>query len=111
MGFNNLPAVAALAAVYLLVHKYFIYPAFLSPLAKIPAANLTTRFSSLWLHYIRYTNQENKTTYELHKRKGPIIRIAPNELSVNCYEGGLRTIYSGGFEKNEWYSRRFTMFK
>lgn len=49
--------------------------------------------------------------YELHKRRGPILRIGPNELSVNCYEGGLRTIYAGGFEKHDFYLGRFKTYE
>lgn len=38
-----------------------------------------------------------------HLRHGSVIRVAPNELSINDI-GGLRTVYSGGFEKGDWYS-------
>ncbi|PQE11015.1 cytochrome P450 monooxygenase protein [Rutstroemia sp. NJR-2017a BVV2] len=40
-----------------------------------------------------------------HERLGPVIRVAPNEVSVNCIEDGVRTIYGGAFEKGEWYGR------
>lgn len=26
-----------------------------------------------------------------------------NELSVNCVENGIKTIYAGGWEKHAWY--------
>jgi unspecific monooxygenase len=76
----------------LALYKFFIYPAFLSPLARIPAANFSARFSSFWSNYIRWANIENNALYELHRRLGPIVRLGPNELSVDCYEGGLKTI-------------------
>lgn len=100
--------VAALAVGAALVYKFLIYPSFLSPLSKIPAANFTAHFCPLWLEYIRLTGQENKTVYRLHDRLGPIVRMGPNELSVNCPEG-LKTIYGGGFTKHEFYIRRFTV--
>ncbi|KAF2490799.1 cytochrome P450 [Lophium mytilinum] len=98
---------AGIAILAAAVYKLIIYPAFLSPLSKIPAANWTVHFTSLWINYIRYTNVENATVYELHKKKGPIVRMGPAELSVNCYEGGLKTIYTGGFPKTEFYINRF----
>lgn len=78
--------------VVLAVYKVFLYPVFLSSLAKIPAANFSARFSPLWINYIRWANLENNTLYQLHQRLGPIVRLGPNELSVDCYEGGLKTI-------------------
>ena len=38
-----------------------------------------------------------------HQKHGPIIRLGPNEISVNQVDGGIRTVYGGGFEKGEWY--------
>lgn len=32
-----------------------------------------------------------------------MVRLAPNELSVNLVDGGIRTIYSGSFPKPYWY--------
>ncbi|RDW84314.1 hypothetical protein BP6252_01904 [Coleophoma cylindrospora] len=55
--------------------------------------------------YLRWRGPENKTIYIQHVEKGPILRTGPRELSVNCYEGGVKTIYGGGFEKNEFYAR------
>lgn len=106
----SIPAWAALIAVLAAVYKFLIHPAFLSPLSKIPAAHSTSHLSPLWIYYIRWANIENVTLYELHKLKGPILRLAPNELSVNCYEGGLKTIYNGNFEKTQFYARRFTNY-
>lgn len=74
------------------IYKFFVYPIFLSPLSKIPAANLVARISPLWLYWIRYKNVENQTIFKLHQAKGPIVRTAPRELSVNCFDGGLKTI-------------------
>ncbi|KAF3482888.1 cytochrome P450 3A6 [Arthroderma uncinatum] len=43
-------------------------------------------------------------------KHGPIVRLGPSEISINCYEGGLRTVYTGGYEKHEWYPRLFGSF-
>jgi hypothetical protein len=41
--------------------------------------------------------------HALHRQLGPVIRLGPNELSINDVEG-LRLVYGGGFEKGKWYS-------
>lgn len=46
--------------------------------------------------------QNNRTVHAAHQKHGPIVRLGPNELSVNCVDGGIRTIYAGGFEKHDW---------
>ncbi|KAK2764532.1 hypothetical protein FQN54_009227 [Arachnomyces sp. PD_36] len=37
---------------------------------------------------------------------GPVVRLGPNELSFNSIEA-LKTIYTGAFEKDDWYSNIF----
>ena len=48
--------------------------------------------------------------HSAHERLGPIVRIAPSEISVNSVENGIRTIYSGGFEKGDWYKNIFSNY-
>lgn len=103
----NIPLVAAVAALVLSLYKLVLYPLFFSPLSKIPAAHWSSHVCPLWIYYIRYKNVENQTIHELHKTKGPILRTAPSQLAVNCYEGGLKTIYTGGFHKTDFYHNRF----
>jgi len=103
----SIPALAVISAAVAVIYKLYIYPTFLSPLSKIPAAHFTSHVSPLWIYNVRRLNTENVTLYELHKAKGPILRLAPNEISVNCYKGGLKTIYGGGFDKTLFYIRRF----
>ncbi|KAF2162134.1 hypothetical protein M409DRAFT_69345 [Zasmidium cellare ATCC 36951] len=95
---------------FILLYQYILLPLFLSPLSKIPAANPLSPITNLWILYIRWRNIENQTLLRLHQKLGPIVRLAPNELSVNCYEGGLKTIYGGGFAKDEFYVRRFVNY-
>ncbi|KAL8687113.1 MAG: hypothetical protein Q9218_006625 [Villophora microphyllina] len=40
-----------------------------------------------------------------HLRYGPIVRLGPKEVSINCVDGGLRTVYAGGFEKPYFYDQ------
>lgn len=111
MALVSFPVFFAGVAVLLVgLYKYIVYPALLSPLAKIPAARWHARFCPSWSYYIKYANIENKTVCRLHNKYGPIVRMGPAELSVNCYEGGLKTIYTGGFPKTDFYANRFSNY-
>ncbi|KAL8725371.1 MAG: hypothetical protein Q9166_007387 [cf. Caloplaca sp. 2 TL-2023] len=46
-----------------------------------------------------------KTIHKAHLKHGPIVRLGPNEVSINCVDGGLRTVYAGGFEKPYFYDQ------
>ncbi|KXT02656.1 hypothetical protein AC578_1146 [Pseudocercospora eumusae] len=105
-----IPLAAGLALLALAFYKFIIYPAFLSPLAKIPNAHWTASISPLWILYHRQQQQDTPVVHACHTRLGPIIRLAPNEVSVNSVDGGIRTIYAGGFEKGDWYSNVFSNY-
>jgi hypothetical protein len=98
------PAAATWLLILGLICKFFIYPAFVSPLQQIPSAHWSAPFSSAWILWIRYTNRENREVHTAHLANGPIVRLGPNEISVNTVDGGIRTVYGGGFEKGDWYS-------
>ncbi|KKY23470.1 putative cytochrome p450 monooxygenase [Phaeomoniella chlamydospora] len=49
----------------------------------------------------------NRAIHAAHERCGPIVRLGPTELSINCVDEGIRTVYSGSFEKHDWYPRQF----
>ena len=101
---------ATLVTISLIFYQYIIYPAFLSPLAKIPSAHWTCSFSPLWILYQRWQRRNNNVTYAAHRALGSIVRLGPKELSINCVDGGIRTIYTGGFEKDLWYPNQFANF-
>ena len=108
-----LPLIPLLAGVLLLglaLYKYVIYPTFLSPLAKVPNAHWSAPFSRAWILFHRSQNKETLIVHAAHVKLGPIIRLAPNELSVNSVDGGIRTIYSGGWEKGDWYLNTFNNY-
>ena len=54
--------------------------------------------------------KNNQVTHRAHQACGPIVRLGPNELSINCVDEGIRTIYAGGFEKHPWYPNQFGNF-
>jgi hypothetical protein len=95
-----IPWLFLIVAIYLLL----IYPAFISPLSKVPNAHWSSPFSSAWILWARFNCHENREVHTAHLEHGPIVRLGPNEISINCVDGGLRTVYGGGFEKGDWYS-------
>jgi hypothetical protein len=92
--------IVSLAALYILI----IYPTFLSPMAKMPAAHILARYTSLWMLWIRYDNREINTIHAAHQELGPVVLLGPNEVSINCVEGGTKTVYVGDFQKHKWYT-------
>jgi hypothetical protein len=103
MAVLNLPVVVFLLVVVLAIYKFLLYPTFISPLSKIPNAHWTAPVSPLWILWTRFSSHENRNVHAAHLKLGPVIRLAPNELSINDV-AGLRTVYAGGFEKGQWYS-------
>lgn len=102
-----------LALLLYVCYAFLIYPILLCPLRKVPRAHWSVPipyFGSLWILYHRFRHQNNAVTYSVHSRLGPVVRLGDNEISVNCYDGGIRTVYTGGWEKHEWYPRQFTNF-
>jgi hypothetical protein len=100
----GLPWLVATALALILTYKLIIYPIFLSPLSRIPSAHPLAKFTPLWVLWIRWRYRENSTIHAAHEKLGPVIQLGPNELSVNCIKGGILTVYSGGFEKGDWYN-------
>lgn len=93
-----------------LIYRFLLYPVFFSPLSRIPNAHFTSPISPAWIIWKRFRETNNRTIHEAHKRLGPIVRLGPSEISVNCVEGGIKTVYGGGFEKHDWYPRVFGSF-
>lgn len=110
MALSLFTIVALLVLAGLAIYHLILYPAFLSPVSKIPSAHPTAAFSEAWILWIRYRKRNNRATLAAHQRYGPIVRMAPNELSINCVDGGIRTVYAGGFEKHDWYPRLFPSY-
>ncbi|KAE9372197.1 cytochrome P450 [Stipitochalara longipes BDJ] len=83
--------------VYSLVQYVF------DPLRSIPGPFLA-RFSRLWYFLEIYKGSFEETNIELHRRYGPIVRIAPYEYSIDDVDAA-RTIYGHGnaFVKAPWY--------
>ncbi|KAJ5246027.1 hypothetical protein N7468_001010 [Penicillium chermesinum] len=103
----SISSVSIVVLLLAFVYKAIIYPAFVSPLAKIPNAHWSAPISPAWILWRRFRMTNNRTIQAAHARLGPIVRLGPSEISVNCVEGGIKSVYTGGFEKHEWYPRVF----
>jgi hypothetical protein len=94
--------VLCFAILLYLSYKFFIHPAFLSPLSAIPNAHFTSSFSNGWMIWQRYRGQTNRAIHDAHKRLGQVVRLGLTEISVNSAEA-LKVVYSDSFEKDDFY--------
>ncbi|KAJ5745048.1 hypothetical protein N7533_009918 [Penicillium manginii] len=89
-----------------------IYRNHSSSLKDIPNAHFSAPYTRLWLLSLRWRNMEHRTRIHLHRRLGPVIRIGPRDVSVNCIDDGVRTIYSSKFDKDAtFYNELFDQTK
>lgn len=90
---------AAGSLISLLVHR-----AFFDGLRGVPGPFIC-RLTSLWTYYHSYIGDECSQINELHKTYGPVIRVAPNEVSISD-GAALAPIYidKGGFLKAPCYT-------
>ncbi|KAK5451558.1 hypothetical protein LTS15_007818 [Exophiala xenobiotica] len=108
MAISVFPALAVTALTLLSLYKFIIHPLFFHPLRHIPPAHPSIPiFGDLWITYQRYCERNNAVTYAAHLKYGDVVRMGSNELSINCVDNGIRTIYTGGWEKHAWYPQRF----
>ncbi|KAI1123097.1 cytochrome P450 [Nemania abortiva] len=100
---TTLYSAASILAILWFFYHFVLYPAVLSPLARIPTPHWTCCISDAWISIARFRSRENRTLLAAHRRCGQIIRVGPRELSVASMEA-VKTIYQGGFDKHSWYS-------
>ncbi|GAW00984.1 cytochrome p450 [Lentinula edodes] len=74
------------------------------PLAKIPGPILfkITKFAPLWYHW---QGQQSSLFMSLHAQYGPVVRVAPNEISVADVDAVGAVLGSGGLPKGAAYIR------
>ncbi|KAH7036688.1 cytochrome P450 monooxygenase-like protein [Macrophomina phaseolina] len=86
-----------------LLYRFIIQPLFISPLCNIPTPHWSCHISPIWIQNRRRTGREIRAVHAAHASLGPIVRLGPNEISVNSVKGGLSKVYAGGWEKDGWY--------
>ena len=105
----SLTIIAIPVLLFLILYKYILHPLFFSPLSKIPNAHFSASLLPLWIRSKRKNGTGVRTLLALHEKHGPVVRLAPNEISVNSPDA-LRTVYIGGFEKHRWYLDAFVNY-
>ncbi|KAK1144855.1 hypothetical protein N8T08_004868 [Aspergillus melleus] len=80
-----------------------LYQGLLGATSGIPGPWLA-RFTRFWLFKETRFGRFEKVNIELHKKYGPVVRIAPSTFSIND-PAALKTIYSSGskFPKSDFY--------
>jgi hypothetical protein len=75
-----------------------------SPIYKIPGPWIS-KFTSLYFKFQEFKGNRRLFIHELHQRYGPVVCLAPNELSFVSLEA-MKEIYSSGgsgYDKTEFY--------
>lgn len=108
------PVVLAVAAIVSLT--IFLIRRTSSPLFRIPGPVLSA-FTSLPLRWNELNANRTLYIHDLHLRYGPVVRIAPKEVSFTSWAAVKEIYCSGGsgFDKTEFYDMfriygRRTMF-
>jgi len=111
MSLPSVPLLALAAVCVLGLYKFIVYPIFFHPLRHIPSAHWSIPlFGDCWILYQRFKCRNNAVTYAAHLKHGEVVRMGRNELSLNCVDNGIRTVYSGGWEKHVWYPQLFASY-
>lgn len=100
----SISAIAFVVVFLFGLYKFIIYPAAISPLSKIPNAHWSAPYSPLWILSVRYRWTENHDVRAAHLKLGAVVRLGPNEISIGTIDGGVKTVFGGGFEKGDWYA-------
>ncbi|KAI1066927.1 hypothetical protein LB507_011384 [Fusarium sp. FIESC RH6] len=81
----------------------YIYGRFRPGLSRIPGPPLA-RWTKLWRLYDVYKGQSHHTAIRLHLEHGPLVRVAPNVVSVGDPQA-IKIIYglTGAFPKSAFY--------
>ncbi|KAI0671192.1 cytochrome P450 [Trametes maxima] len=87
-----------------------VYRLFFAPLARLPGPK-TCALTRLPLMYHEFSGNRRLWIHGLHERYGPVVRVAPNEVSFATREAAKEIYTSGGsgFDKSLFYSL-FTNF-
>ncbi|KAI0115977.1 cytochrome P450 3A13 [Nemania sp. FL0031] len=94
-----------LAAAGLLLAVLYIWKCISSPLRALPGPKISL-FTSLVLKVHEFRAFRTRYVHSLHLQYGPVVRIAPNEVSFASLEG-IKEIYGSGgsgYDKTEFYN-------
>ena len=99
---QSLPALV-LGSIALYCCSWAVYARYLHPFHDIPGPFLAS-ISRLWMGASVLSGRAEHTQRALHQKYGPLVRIAPNEVSVADPEA-IKVIYNikSGFTKTDFY--------
>lgn len=100
----NLPTALCLIAV--LSSALAIYRLWFAPLSRFPGPRRTA-LTRLWIIYHEFRGTRTVVLDKLHAKYGPVVRVAPNEVSFNDAQG-LKDIY--GIKSDMGKSDFYDMF-
>ncbi|KAI2778989.1 cytochrome P450 3A13 [Daldinia loculata] len=88
----------------------YVWKCIASPLRTLPGPRISL-FSSWILKYHELHAHRTRYVHSLHQKYGPVVRIAPNEVSFASLEGVKEIYGSGGsgYDKTEFYNL-FTIY-
>ncbi|KAM5540760.1 hypothetical protein V8D89_005404 [Ganoderma adspersum] len=93
-----------LEALSLLIASLAAYRLWFAPLARLPGPSICA-ISRLPLMYYEFTAARRSFIHDLHTKYGPIVRVAPDEVSFATREA-LKEIYTSGgsgYDKSSFY--------
>ncbi|KAI0024972.1 cytochrome P450 3A13 [Xylariomycetidae sp. FL0641] len=99
-----------LALSCLLLVACYLWQCLSSPLRRLPGPRVSL-FTSCLLKYHEFRAHRTRYVHSLHLKYGPVVRIAPNEVSFTSQEA-IKEIYASGgsgYDKTEFYNL-FTVF-
>ena len=94
----------ALEAVSLLIASLVVYRLWFAPLARLPGPSICA-LSRLPLMYHEFSGNRRSFIHDLHTKYGPIVRVAPDEVSFATREAVKEFYTSGGsgYDKLPFY--------
>lgn len=95
----------SLCAALIVATLFYIVRALTSPLSKIPGPAIS-QFTALVLRWHEFNACRTSYVHSLHLKYGPVVRLAPNEVSFTSYDA-LKEIYGSagsGYDKSEFYN-------
>jgi hypothetical protein len=93
-----------LGVTTLFIVGWYIWKCVSSPLRKLPGPRVSI-FTSLVLKFHEFRALRTRYVHNLHLQYGPVVRIAPHEISFASLEG-IKEIYcsgGSGYDKTEFY--------
>ncbi|KAM3563281.1 hypothetical protein MY1884_001326 [Beauveria asiatica] len=98
------------AAVLVLLAVIHLVRRLRSPLARLPGPSIS-KYTSLWLKWNEISATRTVYIHALHRRYGPVVRVAPNEVAFTSW-AAIKEIYcsgGSGYDKTEFYDL-FTIY-